>query len=318
MKILVTGGAGFIGSNLVEQLLKDESVQLVRVIDNLLTGYLSNIDHLLSHPKLEFIEADIREYEACRRAISGCTHVSHQAALGSVPRSVADPLTTNAHNVNGTLNILLAAKEEGITRVVFASSSSVYGDDLQLPKLEEKTGQVLSPYALTKTTKESYARLFSELYGLSIVGFRYFNVFGPNQSPEGPYAAVIPIFISKLYNNEQAEIHGDGSQSRDFTYIDNVISANILALKADQIPNDFQIYNIALGDSTSVKDLYYSIANLMQKDIEPNFVETRKGDIKDSMADITKITKDLNYEPLVSIQDGLRKTIDWFIEAYEK
>ncbi len=318
MKVLVTGGAGFIGSNIVKALLQDNQVKLVRVIDNLISGFETNIKEHYDNPRFEFIKGDIRNTEHCNEAVIGCTHVCHQAALGSVPRSIKDPSTTNAHNIKGTLNLLEACRENKIQRIVFASSSSVYGDDETLPKLETKTGRVLSPYALTKKTKEEYARLFSELYGLSIVGFRYFNVFGPNQSPKGPYAAVIPLFIDKLNQGEQAHIHGDGEQSRDFTYVENVVSANLLALKKETIPDNFQIYNIALGEKTSINQLYNKLAAIMDKKIKPHHTEARKGDIKHSLANIEKITNDLDYKPLVTIDEGLENTVNWFLSAYEK
>ena len=318
MKVLVTGGAGFIGSNIVKALLLDNEVELVRVIDNLISGFESNIKEHYDNPRFEFIKGDIRNIEHCNEAINGCTHVCHQAALGSVPRSIKDPSTTNAHNITGTLNLLEACRENKVKRIVFASSSSVYGDDETLPKLESKTGRVLSPYALTKKTKEEYTRLFSELYGLSIVGFRYFNVFGPNQSPKGPYAAVIPLFIDKLDQGEQVNIHGDGEQSRDFTYVDNVVSANLLALKKDTIPDNFQIYNIALGEKTSINQLYNKLAAIMDKTIKPHHTEARQGDIKHSLANIEKITKDLEYKPLVTIDEGLENTVNWFLSTYEK
>jgi len=318
MKVLVTGGAGFIGSNLVKALLEDDAVSLVRVIDNLISGSEVNISEHYDNPRFEFIKGDIRDLEQALAAVNGCTHVSHQAALGSVPRSVKDPVTTNAHNISGTLNVLEACRQHKVQRLVFASSSSVYGDDPTLPKQESITGSVLSPYALTKKTKESYAKLFSELYDLSIVGFRYFNVFGPNQSPKGAYAAVIPLFIDKLRNDLQAQIHGDGEQSRDFTYVANVVSANMLALKKEQIRDNFQIYNIALGEKTSINTLYDKLSKILQKSIEPLHTETRQGDIKHSLADISKIKKDLQYIPLVTIEEGLKHTVTWFMNSYEK
>lgn len=318
MKVLVTGGAGFIGSNLADALLKDSEVTLVRVVDNLSTGFRENISQHIDNPKFEFIEGDIADINQCKEAVQGCTHISHQAALGSVPRSIKDPVATNYNNITGTLNVLQSAREQNIKRIVFASSSSVYGDDANLPKVEYKTGNVLSPYALTKKTKEEYAKLFAELFDLSIIGLRYFNVFGPKQSPKGAYAAVIPLFISKLMAGIQSDIHGDGEQSRDFTFIKNVVNANILALKAKRLPSNYNIYNIAFGDKTTVNQLYFTIANLLGKDIQPRYTPSRTGDIKHSLADITKIKKEIEYQPLVSIKEGLVETVNWFKDKNEK
>ena len=318
MRVLVTGGAGFIGSNLVAKLLDDPDIDIVRVVDNLMTGYKVNLEPYINNDKLEFIEADITDASVCKRVMQGISHVSHQAAIGSVPRSINDPWLTHNNNINGTLNILIAAKEEKVNRIVFASSSSVYGDDKTIPKVESSIGNVLSPYALTKRTKEEYARLFSSLYEMEILGLRYFNVFGPNQSPKGPYAAVIPLFIEKLIDNEKAIIHGDGEQSRDFTYVDNVVYANLLALKIAKLPNGFQIYNTALGGKTSVNTLYQSLAKIIGSDVKAEYVAYRKGDIKHSLADISKIQNDLGYEPLVQLDEGLMKTVHWFQKKYEK
>ncbi len=318
MRVLVTGGAGFIGSNLVSKLLDDAEISLVRVIDNLMTGYKENLTPFLDNKKLEFIEGDITDASMCKRIMQNISHVSHQAAIGSVPRSINDPWLTHNNNINGTLNILLAAKEAQVSRIVFASSSSVYGDDMTIPKVESSIGNVLSPYALTKRTKEEYARLFSSLYEMEILGLRYFNVFGPNQSPNGPYAAVIPLFIEKLLANVTATIHGDGEQSRDFTYVDNVVHANILALKKDKLPHGFQIYNTALGGKTSINTLYQSLAKIIGSDVKAEYVAYRKGDIKHSLADISKIQNDLGYEPLVQLDEGLKKTVHWFQKKYEK
>lgn len=318
MKIVITGGAGFIGSNIVSALINDSSVEKVTVIDNLITGSMENVADFIPHSKFHFVKGDIRDLELCKATIYNHSHVCHQAALGSVPRSVKDPVTTNSYNIDGTLNVLEACRQNKIKRIVFASSSSVYGDDQSLPKKEEIIGKTLSPYALTKKTKESYARLYSELYDLSIVGFRYFNVFGPKQSPKGAYAAVIPIFINKLNNNTAVEIHGDGEQSRDFTYVDNVVAANILALKKDIVPDNFQVYNIALGEKTSINDLNNKIANILGKSPDPKYVNPRTGDIKHSLADISKIKRDLDYKPLVTIDEGLNRTINWFLDTYEK
>ncbi len=317
MRVLITGGAGFIGSNLVKYLLQKEEVELVRVLDNYVTGKKSNIQEFHNDPKFELIEGDIRNIEDCKKAADSITHISHQAALGSVQRSIENPLLSNENNVNGWLNILQVARENQINKIVFASSSSVYGDDQNLPKIEEKIGQPLSPYALTKRTKEEYGRIFSELYDLSIIGLRYFNVFGPKQDPSGAYAAVIPIFIDKLRKEVTPTIHGDGLQSRDFTYIENVVNANYLALKKTYSKPTFRIFNIALGDKITVKSLYYKIAEILKSSIEPNYGPNRRGDIKNSLADISKIKTELDYKPLVSIEEGLKRTIKWHINNFK-
>jgi len=314
MRILVTGGAGFIGSHLCDKFLSNPKVEFVRVVDNLLTGSYENIKHLENKNNFEFIEGDIRDYAICLNAMQGCTHVSHQAALGSVPRSINDPRLSNNINVTGTLNIFNAGKELGVQKIVFASSSSVYGDDTRLPKLEDITGNVLSPYALTKKTKEEYAKQFAFHYSMDITALRYFNVFGPRQSPKGPYAAVIPIFIDKLLKNESPTINGDGTQSRDFTYIENVVEANELALLTNNSDSLFKVYNVALGEKTTLNELYQNIAQSLNKtDIKPIHGPPRKGDIKDSLANIDRIKSELNYSPKVFIKEGLSKTSEWFI-----
>jgi len=318
MKVLVTGGAGFIGSNIAKELVKDSDVERVTVIDNLITGLEPNLDDLKFNKKFTFIKGDIRDYKLCEELASHHSHICHQAALGSVPRSIENPVASNDHNINGTLNIFTAAKNTSIKKIVFASSSSVYGDDQTLPKVESKTGKVLSPYALTKKTKEEYARLFGELYNLQIIGLRYFNVFGPFQNPKGAYAAVIPLFIRMIMDNQSPTIHGEGDQSRDFTYIDNVVSANILALKTESKFENSEIFNIAYGGKTSVKDLYFKIAEILESNLQPIYGEPRIGDIKHSLADISKIKETLNYKPIVSIDEGLKRTVNWFKHYYEK
>ena len=312
MKILVTGGAGFIGSNLAESLLKEEGVSLVRVIDNLATGSRSNISGLESNPKFEFIEADIRNYEDCLRFCEGVDVISHQAALGSVPRSIKDPLTTNAVNITGTLNVFTAAKEQGVKRVVFAASSSTYGDHPGLPKVEHLIGNPLSPYAVTKYVNELYARVYADLYSLDYVGLRYFNIFGPRQNPNGPYAAVIPLFAEAVIRGERPTINGDGSYSRDFTFVANAVLANKLALFSKNRNALNQVYNIACGEQTSLLQLFDFLAEEAGKDLRPIHGPERKGDVKHSLADISKAKELLGYEPLVSVQEGLKQTLAWY------
>jgi UDP-N-acetylglucosamine/UDP-N-acetylgalactosamine 4-epimerase len=312
MKILVTGGAGFIGSNLVGSLLEDERVSLVRVADNLATGSLSNLSEFRSNPRFEFVEADIRDYAACLDFCEGIDRISHQAALGSVPRSIADPLTTNAVNITGTLNVFTAAKEKGVQRVVFAASSSTYGDHPGLPKVEHLIGNPLSPYAVTKYVNELYARVYASIYGLDYVGLRYFNIFGPKQNPKGPYAAVIPLFAEAVINGEPATINGDGTTSRDFTFVDNAVLANKLALFTTEQKALNEVYNIACGEQTSLVELFSILASEGGKDLKPIHVAERKGDVKHSLADIGKAQEKLGYQPVVTVKEGLKKTLAWY------
>lgn len=290
---LVTGGAGFIGSHLCETIL--EMGYKVRCLDNLSTGFMKNLDGFIDHPNFEFIEGDIRDLDTCKNACEGVDYVLHQAAWGSVPRSIEMPLFYEEVNIKGTLNMLEAARENNVKKFVYASSSSVYGDEPNLPKVEGREGNLLSPYALTKRVNEEYAKLYTKLYGLDTYGMRYFNVFGPRQNPDGAYAAVIPKFINKLKNGEQPEIYGDGTQSRDFTYIENVIDANLKACKADS-KYAGNAYNIACGDQISLIDMYELISKELNSDIKPKFVGERKGDIKHSNADVSKAEKCLNYQ----------------------
>jgi UDP-N-acetylglucosamine/UDP-N-acetylgalactosamine 4-epimerase len=310
-KILVTGGAGFIGSNLVEALLKDNRVGKVRVLDNLSNGYLSNIEEFFSHPNFEFLEGDIRDYTTCLKACEGMDLISHQAALGSVPRSINDPLTTNAVNITGTLNIFTAAKENNIDRVIYAASSSTYGDHPGLPKVEDKIGNPLSPYAVTKYVSELYARVFYTTYGLNTIGLRYFNIFGPKQSPNGAYAAVIPLFIQCVLDNTRPVINGDGTHSRDFTYVANAVQANILALFTENTEGVNQVYNVACGERTSLNELWAALLDLSDKSIEPIYGAERTGDVKNSLADIGKIEKNLGYKVLINIKDGLESLLKY-------
>lgn len=312
IKVLITGGAGFIGSNICEKLLTFPEVELVRIVDNLVTGSKENIQPFLSNSKFEFVEGDIRDYTTCQQVSKDMTVILHQAALGSVPRSVQSPIDTNGYNVTGTLNIFFAAKENNVKKIVFASSSSTYGSNTDLPKLEEKIGDPLSPYAVTKLVNELYARVFSNLYDFHFIGFRYFNVFGPRQSPKGPYAAVIPIFFRDMLAGTSPVINGNGEQSRDFTYVENVADINISTLFNNNPESWNQIYNVAYGAKTSLNQLYYAIAALTGYTGKPVYGPDRKGDIKDSLADISKAARLLNYQPRFSIEEGLKKSFDWY------
>jgi UDP-N-acetylglucosamine 4-epimerase len=313
MRILVTGGAGFIGSNLVEALLLDERVSFVRVLDNLSTGLLKNIQSFLPHPKLHWMEGDIRSIETCIQACEGIDAISHQAALGSVPRSINDPATTNAVNISGTLNIFIAAQQKGIQKIVYAASSSTYGDSSVLPKVEHQIGKPLSPYAVTKLVNELYADVFHKTYGLNFIGLRYFNVFGPKQNPKGAYAAVIPLFAKAVLNNESPYINGDGEQSRDFTYVSNAVQANIKALFCEQDAAWNQVYNIACGEQNTINQLFYALAqHSPNPGVKPIYREARLGDVRDSLANIEKAQQLLNYRPTVTLADGLKLTLNWY------
>jgi len=316
MRILITGGAGFIGSNLVEHLLQKPGVELVRVLDNLATGLMKNIEPFQSNPKFEFLQGDIRDYSTCLQACDEINLVSHQAALGSVPRSINDPLTTNEVNITGTLNIFTAAKERGIKRVVYAASSSTYGDHPDLPKVEEKIGNPLSPYAVTKYVNELYAKVYAEVYGLQTVGLRYFNVFGPKQNPAGAYAAVIPLFIKAVLNNEPPTINGDGEHSRDFTYVHNAVHANDCALFTQNPEAVNEVYNVAVGEQTSLNQLFEMIKEVAGSDLAPKYGPERKGDVKHSLADISKAKTLLGYAPDVTIKQGLKATFEWYRQQH--
>jgi UDP-N-acetylglucosamine 4-epimerase len=305
MKVLVTGGAGFIGSNLVHALMNDDRITAVKVIDNLETGRFANISVFKNHSKFEFIEGDIRDYGICLGAAEGIDIVSHQAALGSVPRSVKDPLTTHEVNATGTLNIFNAARENNIKRVVYAASSSTYGDHPGLPKVEDKIGSPISPYGVTKLVNELYAKVFAELYQMEFIGLRYFNVYGP-------YAAVIPLFIKSLFEDRSPIINGDGGTSRDFTFVEDVVQANLLAMFTENSSAINQVYNIAKGEQTSLNELFDTLKNISGKDIRVTHGPERSGDIKHSLADISKARKLLGYNPSTSPADGLRKTFDWY------
>ena len=311
---LVTGGAGFIGSNLCEVLLN--MGYKVRCLDNLSTGKRDNIDLFINNNNYEFIKGDIRDLDTCIFACENVDYVLHQAAWGSVPRSIKKPLLYEEINIKGTLNMMEAAKKNEVKKFVYASSSSVYGDEPNLPKKEGLEGNLLSPYALTKRVCEEYGKLYSKLYGLDTYGLRYFNVFGKRQDPNGVYAAVIPKFIKQLLKNEPPIINGDGMQSRDFTYIENVIEANLKACQATTTAAG-DVYNIAYGGRERLIDIYYLICKILKKNIEPVFGPNRKGDIKHSNADISKAKKKLLYSPTWSFEKGLNKSIKWYIYNIE-
>lgn len=308
---LITGGAGFIGSHIVEYLLKNGAGR-VRVLDNLATGSVNNVSLFREFPQYEFIDGDIRDAAVCANACSGIDHVSHQAALGSVPRSVKDPITSNEVNVSGFVNMLTAAKDANVKTFIYASSSSVYGDEPNLPKKEERTGNLLSPYAVTKKTNELYAAVYSNLYGMKIAGLRYFNVFGPRQDPEGPYAAVIPLFVNGILKQLPVYINGDGEQTRDFTFVENAVQANIKGMLSNNDATFGQVYNVAVGANFSVNFLYQAIRDLLAIPHMPTYREARSGDIRDSLADISKAQRLLNYHPTRQFLDGLKLTVDYF------
>jgi UDP-N-acetylglucosamine/UDP-N-acetyl-alpha-D-glucosaminouronate 4-epimerase len=311
LRFLIVGGAGFIGSNIATYLLKHKAGK-VRVLDDLSTGFYKNIEPLLLYENFEFIEGDIRDYDTCLNACKDIDLITHQAAIGSVPRSVKNPMTTNDVNVSGFVNMLFAAKESGIKRLIYASSSSVYGDELTLPKLEHKTGKPLSPYAVSKKANELYADVFAELYGIQVLGLRYFNIFGPNQDPRGAYAAVIPLFIDGIMHSKPVYIDGDGGQTRDFTYIENAVQANIKALTKPGIKSKHEVFNIAVGENFSVNDLYREVQQALNSSHKPVYRESRPGDIRNSLADISKAKEILDYKPDVDFKTGIMHTIQYF------
>ena len=306
MRVLVTGGGGFIGSHVAARLLTRGCE--VRVLDNFATGRRSNVDAV--GPDVELVEGDIQSYERASKAVAGCEVVLHQAALPSVPRSIQDPLTSNVTNVIGTLNILLAARDHGVRRVVYASSSSVYGANADLPKREHAPALPISPYATAKLAGEGYARSFNSVYGLETVSLRYFNVFGPRQDPTSQYAAVIPSFIAALLAGRRPVIFGDGEQSRDFTYVANVVEANVLAMDAADVAG--KVYNIACGEQVSLNRLVAELRDLLGSDTDPVYAAARAGDIKHSVADLTRARRELGYEPTVRLREGLQRTIQHF------
>lgn len=311
---LITGGAGFIGSHIVEYLLVNGAK--VRVIDNMISGLQSNIDLFKNNPNYEFIEGDIRDLDFCKKVTKGVDYISHQAALGSVPRSLAEPENTNSANVSGYLNMLIAAKENNVKRIVYASSSSVYGDSATLPKVEDEIGMQLSPYAVSKYSNELYAHVFRLNFDMKIIGLRYFNVFGSRQNPEGPYAAVIPLFVDGLLNNKTVFIDGDGEQTRDFTYVVNAVQANIKALFAPWENVKDYVFNVAVGESFSVNTLFEEIKKELGASDNATYREARKGDVRNSLADISRAKNQLGYNPKYNFYKGLKATVAHFKTVY--
>ncbi len=322
LHILVTGGAGFIGSNICKALL--ENGNRVRVLDNLATGQRKNIEPIIDHPNFEFIEGDIRDLQTCSKACKGVSYVLHQAALGSVPRSISDPITSNDVNVSGFLNMLIASRDNKVKRFIYAASSSTYGDSETLPKVEDKIGKPLSPYAITKYVNELYADVFSKTYGIETIGLRYFNVFGRHQDPNGAYAAVIPKFVLAFMNHQSPVINGDGTYSRDFTYVDNVIQANIRAITASKPEAINTVYNIAYGERTTLNELVGLVKEYLTNfdpkigTIVTKYGEERAGDIPHSLASIEKAKSYLDYNPKYNIRDGLKEAVEWYWNNLER
>lgn len=311
---LVTGGAGFVGSHITRYLVNNGA--FVRVLDNLMTGFEKNIEEHYGNPNFEFIKGDIRDYATCEEACAGINYVCHQAALGSVPRSIKDPVTSNEVNVSGFVNMITAAKNAQVSTFVYASSSSVYGDEPNLPKYESRIGNPLSPYAITKKANELYANVFHALYGMKVIGFRYFNIFGPNQDPDGPYAAVIPLFVSGIINQTPVYINGDGEQTRDFTFVANAVQANVKGMLCTNDKAFGKVYNIAVGENYSVNYLFEAIRQELNIDHAPTYRDPREGDIRNSLADISLAQELIDYQPTHKFQDGLKETVAFFKELY--
>ena len=312
---LITGGAGFIGGHIAEYLLKNGAAK-VRVLDNMVNGFEKNINILRQYPAFEFMEGDIRNGETCQKACAGIDYVSHQAALGSVPRSIKEPVYFNEVNVGGFVNMLKAAVDNKVLQFVYASSSSVYGDEPTLPKQENRIGNCLSPYAATKKINELYAQIFADVYGLKILGFRYFNIFGSRQDPDGPYAAVIPLFVKGILNRTPVYINGDGEQTRDFTFVDNAVQVNIKGMLTDNINALKQVYNVAVGEKFTVNYLYNACRQQLNSDWQATYREPRAGDIRDSLADISLAKELVEYQPTKKFEDGLVETIEYFKNIY--
>lgn len=312
---LVTGGAGFIGSHIAEYLLT-HGAKKVRVLDNLTNGFKTNLDILQKFSSFEFIEGDIRNLETCQQVCAGIDYVSHQAALGSVPRSIKEPVYFTEVNIGGFANMLKSAIDNNIKQFVYASSSSVYGDEPTLPKLESRIGNCLSPYAATKKTNELYAQVFADVYGIKLMGFRYFNIFGPRQDPDGAYAAVIPLFVKHIMNRTEVFINGDGEQTRDFTFVDNAVQVNIKGMLTDNSEALNKVYNVAVGENFSVNYLYNACVHYLKSDFAATYREPRAGDIRDSLADISMAEKLLGYQPTKKFEAGLEETIEFFKQLY--
>ncbi|MEP6674116.1 MAG: SDR family oxidoreductase [Ferruginibacter sp.] len=312
---LVTGGAGFIGSHIAEYLLKN-GAQKVRVLDNMVNGFETNLKILRQYNNFEFIEGDIRNVDVCNKACEGIDYVSHQAALGSVPRSMKEPGYFSEVNITGFVNMLKAAVDNKVKQLVYASSSSVYGDEQTLPKQEDKIGNALSPYAVTKRTNELFAKVFANAYGLKLMGFRYFNIFGSRQDPDGPYAAVIPLFVKGIMKRTPVYINGDGEQTRDFTFVDNAVQVNIKGMLTDNAEAFDKAYNVAVGERFSVNYLYNACQQHLGSDFEATYREPRAGDIRDSLADISLAKNLLGYQPTKKFEDGLTETIEFFKQLY--
>ncbi len=312
---LVTGGAGFIGSHIAEYLLKHGAAK-VRVLDNMVNGFDKNLAILRQYNTFEFIEGDIRNADICQKACEGIDYVSHQAALGSVPRSMKEPTYFSEVNITGFVNMMKAASDQQVKQIVYASSSSVYGDEPTLPKLESRIGNALSPYAVTKRTNELYADVFAKAYGLKNMGFRYFNIFGPRQDPDGPYAAVIPLFVKGILRRTPVYINGDGEQTRDFTFVDNAVQINVKGMLTENPDAINQVYNVAVGEKYSVNYLYEACRKQLGSDWEATYREPRAGDIRNSLADISKAQQLLDYQPTKRFEDGLKETIEFFKAVY--
>lgn len=313
---LVTGGAGFIGGHIAEYLLRN-GAKRVRVLDNMSNGFERNLAPLKDYSAFEFMEGDIRNADICRKACEGIGYISHQAALGSVPRSIKEPLYFNEVNVGGFANMLKAAIDQKVKQFVYASSSSVYGDEPTLPKVEDKIGNCLSPYAATKKTNELYAQVYADVYGINVIGLRYFNIFGPRQDPDGAYAAVIPLFVKGIINRTPVYINGDGEQTRDFTFVDNAVQVNIKGMLTDNKEAFNKVYNVAVGENFSVNYLYNICREQLGSDWEATYREPRAGDIRNSLADISLAEKLLGYKPTKKFEDGLIETIGYFKQMYQ-
>lgn len=308
---LVTGGAGFIGSNIVEYLFKYKAGKVI-VLDNLSTGFEENIAPFKALPNFEFIKGDITNLDDCHKACKGVDYVFHQAALGSVPRSIINPVATHNVNATGFIHILVAARDAGVKRIVYASSSSVYGDSKVLPKVEHQIGKQLSPYAVSKMTNELYGEIFAKTYNMQIIGLRYFNIFGPRQNPKGEYAAAIPLFINALLHEQAPAINGDGEQTRDFTFVSNAVQANVKAMLTPDIDTQGNVFNIAVGERISLNKLINILKTLTNSGVQPTYRAERAGDIRESLADISKAKHTIGYEPAVKIEEGLKYTLEWF------